>query len=167
MKQQKIKQMILGSLGIALIFISTFYFKIPSVNQGYLHLGDGFVLLFASVLPSITSFLCVGLGSAFADIIGGYTIYAVPTFFIKGIEAVIIHYIMCKLSKKYNIFAYIVGGIWMILGYYLFDAFLTNSWIVPLAGIFGNFMQALLGIVIALCLTPIIRKINQDNSNHI
>lgn len=162
MKQQQIKQMVFGALGIALIFLSTFYFKIPSVGQGYLHLGDGFVLLFASVLSPTASFLCAGLGSAFADIAGGYTIYVVPTFFIKGLEAIIITYMLRKLPIKYYIFAYILGSVWMMLGYYVFDALLTNNWIAPLAGIFGNCMQALVGILIALCLTPIIMKVNQS-----
>lgn len=160
MKQQHIQQIVFTALGISLIFLATFYFKIPSVGQGYLHLGDGFLLLFASVLSPTLSFLCAGLGSAFADIIGGYTIYAIPTFIIKGLEAVLIAYMIKKLSTKYYVIAYILGSIWMIFGYYLFDVILVGNWVAPLAGIFGNCLQAFAGIVIATCLTPFLLKIH-------
>lgn len=164
MKQQNMKQMIFGSLGIALIFLATFYLKIPSVGQGYIHLGDGFLLLFASVLSPTLSFVCAGIGSTIADIVGGYTIYAIPTFFIKGLEALMITYMLIKLPKKFHVIAYVIGSIWMILGYYVFDVYLTENWIVSLAGIPANCVQAIAGIIIVFLLTPIIRNMNQRKS---
>ena len=35
-----------GGMMAALVFVATYFFKLPvSITQGYIHLGDGFILL--------------------------------------------------------------------------------------------------------------------------
>ena len=42
-------QLALGGMLAALVFVATSFFKLPvSVTQGYIHLGDGFILLGAA-----------------------------------------------------------------------------------------------------------------------
>ena len=41
----------LSGMMAALVFVATYFFKLPvSITQGYIHLGDGFILLGASLL---------------------------------------------------------------------------------------------------------------------
>ena len=86
MKNYGTREMVLAALGIALVYITTMFIKLPNSIGGYLNLGDGFILLFAGFLHPFTAFLVGGLGSALADLTGGYGTYAIATLIIKGIE---------------------------------------------------------------------------------
>lgn len=44
------KDIVLTGLGIAVVFVATMFIKIPNALDGYFNLGDGFVLIFASIL---------------------------------------------------------------------------------------------------------------------
>ena len=80
----------LSGMMAALVFVATYFFKLPvSITQGYIHLGDGFILLGASLL-GWASVPAAAIGSALADLLGGYTLYILPTFVIKGLVAAVI-----------------------------------------------------------------------------
>lgn len=90
---------------MALVFLGTFIIKIPTpLTSGYVHLGDAFVLLSGLILGPLFGALAAGLGSAFADILGGYVPWALPTFIIKGSMAAIMGYIALKKDNKKVIF---------------------------------------------------------------
>ena len=82
MKTMKVNDIVTAALGIALVFLATWLLKVPNGIQGYFNLGDGFILLFASVLNPFLAFMVGGVGSALADLSGGYGMYAgdVPHF---------------------------------------------------------------------------------------
>lgn len=76
-----------GGMMAALVFVATYFFKLPvSITQGYIHLGDGFILLGAALLEW-WGVPAAAVGSALADLMGGYTLYILPTFVIKGLVA--------------------------------------------------------------------------------
>ena len=97
-KQIQTKEMVLTGLGMAIVFVATLYIKIPNALDGYFNLGDGFILLFASILDPFLAFLVGGLGSALADVAGGYAYYFIPTLIIKGLEAVVVACLMKKFD---------------------------------------------------------------------
>ena len=84
MKTMKVNDIVTAALGIALVFLATWLLKVPNGIQGYFNLGDGFLLLFASVLNPFLAFMVGGVGSALADITGGYGMYALFTLLIGG-----------------------------------------------------------------------------------
>lgn len=96
------KDIVLTGLGIAVVFVATMFIKIPNALDGYFNLGDGFVLIFASILNPFLAFLVGGLGSALADVAGGYAYYFIPTLLIKGLEAIVVSVLMKKYGKKYK-----------------------------------------------------------------
>ncbi|MFR2885797.1 MAG: ECF transporter S component [Merdibacter sp.] len=53
MKNYGTREMVLAALGIALVYITTMFIKLPNSIGGYLNLGDGFILLFAGFLPGL------------------------------------------------------------------------------------------------------------------
>ena len=59
-KQIQTKEMVLTGLGMAIVFVATLYIKIPNALDGYFNLGDGFILLFASILDPFLAFLVGG-----------------------------------------------------------------------------------------------------------
>ena len=65
------KKLVIGALMAALTCIATMIIKIPTPTLGYIHLGDGLVLLCGIVLGPLGGALSAGIGSMFADIFSG------------------------------------------------------------------------------------------------
>ena len=100
----KLKQMTLVGLGIAVVFCGTYFFIFPNQIGGYMNLGDGFILLFASFVHPLGGFLIGGVGSAIADVASGFGIFAPFTLVVKGLEG----YFVAKFNSKMN--SYICYG---------------------------------------------------------
>ena len=155
----KIKEITLSGIGVAIVFCGTYFIKIPNQIDGYMNLGDGFILLFATILNPFLAFIVGGLGSALADLAGGYGHYFFFTLVVKGIEAVIVAYWCRKFpSFKIRIVGYILGSAVMVVGYFLTKWYLKSSLLIAISGIPGNLMQAVLGIIIVLLLAPLASK---------
>ena len=73
------KKLVIGALMAALTCIATMIIKIPTPTLGYIHLGDGLVLLCGIVLGPLGGALSAGIGSMFADIFSGYASWAPAT----------------------------------------------------------------------------------------
>lgn len=158
------KEIVLTGLGIAVVFVATMYIKIPNALNGYFNLGDGFILLFSSFLNPLPAFLVGGLGSALADLAGGYAYYFLPTLIIKGLEAIVVSILMKKYAKKAQIPAYILGAIIMVFGYFLAKWYLKGSMAIALTGIPENIFQSAVGVIIAFIAYPLVDKILNKNS---
>ena len=74
----------------SMVCVATMIIKIPSPMKGYLNIGDCIVLLCGWLLAPGYGFVAAGLGSALADMLSGYVVYAPATFLIKGSMALIV-----------------------------------------------------------------------------
>lgn len=149
----------------AMTCVSTMIIQIPTPTGGYIHLGDGFVLLSGILLGPIYGGLAAGIGSMFADLLSGYPQYAIATLLIKGIAAIVGGFIYSTLSRKKIsrpiavIAAGIGGGIIVTSGYFSFDSFLLGSGVVAaLTGIPTNTIQNIFGIIVSSLLLPFLEK---------
>ncbi|MCK5390341.1 MAG: ECF transporter S component, partial [Candidatus Thorarchaeota archaeon] len=71
----------------ALVTIMTLVIRIPYPGtSGYFNFGDTMVMLSGFLLGPIGGFFAGGVGSAVADVVGGYPHWAPFTFIIKGFE---------------------------------------------------------------------------------
>lgn len=148
----KTKNLVMSAVFAALICVSTFIIKIPSPIQGYINLGDCFVLLAGWTLSRRSGFLAAAVGSALADIISGYAVFAPATFIIKGLMVLIANYCLGAIPKNAKkAVAAIVSGIAaecvMILGYLIYESFLYG-FNAALAGVPFNAIQG------AVCIIP-------------
>ncbi|WP_083189871.1 ECF transporter S component [Orenia metallireducens] len=160
------KHLALGGLLIALVAVATMSIKVPMpATGGYIHPGDSIIYLVAILFGGKYALLAGGIGSALADMLSGYGQWAVPTLIIKGIEG----YIIAKIASRKltdiklrvrDIIAVLVGALWMVGGYYLAEAIMVKSFIVPVANISWNLTQALGGAVIAIPLIFALLKTN-------
>ncbi len=154
-----------SALLAAFVCVATIVIRIHSPIGGYINLGDCFVLVSGWVLGPIYGFLAGGLGSAIADLIG-YPAYALATFFIKGLQAVVACLVFRLLSKamgkKLKFAAYLISGILaqvvMVGGYYVYEGFLYKSFTSVLANVPPNVIQSVAGIVVGLIIIAIINK---------
>jgi uncharacterized membrane protein len=142
------KNIAFAALFSALCYIGSILLTVPLPN-GYFNTGDVFVLLSGWCLGPIYGSFAAAIGSALADILSGFTIYAPATFFIKGLEAFLAYFVW-KMMK--NIFknektdvlarsvAATLGELFMVLGYFLFECILYGFGGATLS-IFGNALQ--------------------------
>ena len=142
----------------ALVFAATYLFKIPiSITQGYIHLGDAFILL-GAVLLDWTAVPAAAIGSLLADLIAGYPLYCLPTFLIKaGVAAIAV--VGCRKTQSdwVRILWFVLAELWMVLGYYLFEGCLYGF--VPSAvNILANGVQGAAGLILGVLLVKALEK---------
>lgn len=158
---KQIQQIVLSALGIAIVFVATILIRIPNAMQGYVNMGDGLILLFASFLSPALSFLVGGLGSGLADIAGGYGYYFIFTLIIKGLEGFIVAYLLQKKDHPvYRMFTYLLGSLIMIGGYFIADTIVNQSIWLGAASIWGNLFQAAIGFCIGIIGYPLLQKVH-------
>lgn len=173
MKQNKIQTLVLTSLFMALVCVATWVLKIPSPTGGYIHPGDSIVFLAPLFLGPIYGFLAASIGSAMADVFGGYIHYAIPTFLIKGFAALSvygIHYCLqstrIKVSSAKVLISTILSSSIILSGYFIFDSYLLElGTAVGISSLYFNIVQCGFGVITASILYPMIVKVT--NSLHI
>lgn len=157
MSQRKIRLLAYGGLMAAVIAIATAFLKIPTAI-GYFHMGDGFIFLAAYLLGGPWAALAAGIGSALADIIGGYVVYAPVTFVIKALMALIAAYALKKDSSPVKmIAAYTIAEIVMVIGYFLFESVLYGA-TAAAAVLISNTMQGIIGVLIGFMAVRLVEK---------
>lgn len=169
------KKLIFTALFAALTCVGTMIIKVPTPTNGYIHPGDGFVLLSGLLLGPLWGAFAAGLGSALSDFIGGYFIYVPATFIIKALTALVGFYIFGLLQKLFKSGALVpslaisgvAGETVMVLGYFIFEIFtlavlndssIAAATIASAASIVPNIVQGVFGVIIASILYPILNK---------
>lgn len=107
----QLKKLVITGLMMALVTLATSFIKVPTTN-GYIHLGDGFIFLSAIVLGPFYGAFAAGVGSMFADILGGYAQWALPTLIIKSAMALLMGLIIRQKTRKQ---AYIATGVVVLI----------------------------------------------------
>ena len=147
----------------ALACVATMIIKIPTPLKGYVNLGDCVVLLCGSILSPAYAFLSAGIGSALADLLSGYLVYAPATFFIKGAMTLTVVFFFRFIDKKgykaiLKILPCIIAEIIMVLGYFIFEGFLYG-FAPSLANIPANAIQGVAGIIFGFTLIKAFERI--------
>ncbi|MDD3839920.1 MAG: ECF transporter S component [Clostridia bacterium] len=120
MNEYNSKKLTLSGLMIALVFVATFSIRIPvPFTQGYIHGGDSMIFVSAILLGWKYGAVAGSLGSAMADLAGGYAVWALPTLIIKGIMGGIAGYLARGKKKNTVTAATIVAGLWFVFSYAL------------------------------------------------
>lgn len=162
----------------AMVMIATAFFKIPNA-MGYIHLGDGFVLLAAIILPKKYACFAGGVGAGLADIYGGYAVWAPWTLVIKIVMVLIVQLFFDFLTKRASngkhiakiagipfaeFFAYVLAVLWTVSGYYVAQGFISGNWAAPVADVPGNVLQAAVGSIIAILVSVTLGKTSLGRS---
>ena len=125
----------------ALVFVVTAYLHIPT-NNGYIHVGDGFIYLAACMLPWPYA-MAVGAGGAFlADCLTGFAIWAPGSVIIKSLTALLFSRKGNKMIRLYNLLMLLPATVLCAGGYYLYEAILYGNFAAPIAGIPTNLVQS-------------------------
>lgn len=160
--QTKTQKIVFSALLASLVCVATMIIKIPSPLKGYINLGDCVVLLSGWILSPVYGFLAAGVGSGLADIFSGYAVYAPATFIIKGLMALIAHFLFKMVSKRLSaLTSRIISGtlseIVMVGGYFIFEGFLYG-FIPSIVNVPANAVQGIAGIILGTCLVRAFSK---------
>ena len=114
------------------VALITLFIRIPLPSRGYFNFGDVAVVFSGLVLGSLARQKKIlwgagagGIGSALADIIGGFGMFAPITLIAKGAEGG-----LCALASgryKFTRWVFILlGGAAMVACYFIAEAFMPN-----------------------------------------
>ena len=166
MSDKKIRTMVTAAVLAALSCVATMVVQIPSPMNGYVNLGDCFVLLSGWLLGPLYGAAAAGIGSMLTDLLSGYGYYAPGTFIIKGLDALVAALIFNAMGRT-NVAAIVsgvVGEIIMVVGYFGYAGLLLGKGIGAAASIPGNAIQGAAGVVVgilaykALSAVPAVRR---------
>ena len=154
MKTVNVKKLALGGMLSAVILVMTIGMHLPvPATGGYVHLGDGFIFLTAAVLGPYAA-LAAGIGSALADLLGGYFIYIPATFIIKAAMGLIAGKFSAQSSRIKRIIVFAIAEAVMVVGYFAFEWLLYGG-AAALGAVLPNLVQGAFGVILGLILTEI------------
>ena len=163
-QHQNLQKLTLAALLTAFTTVATLVIQIPSPTKGYVNLGDCLVNISAWILGPAYGAAAAGIGSALADIVSGYMIFAPATLIIKALMAVASYYIYHKLCEKSGSFwaritAACVTEIIMTVGYIGFEAVVMyGSLTAALVGVPGDLAQGIMGAASSVTLYELVLK---------
>lgn len=160
MSDKKIRTMVMAAVLAALACVATMVVQIPSPMNGYVNLGDCFVLLSGWLLGPWWGAAAGGIGSMLVDLIGGYGHYAPGTLVIKGCMALVAALIVkaMKESKASYVISAVVSEVIMVAGYFGYASLLLGKGWGAAASIPGNLVQGAMGMVIGLVLLVVLKR---------
>ncbi len=169
MSNIRIRKLVFSALFAALCCGATMVIKFPTPMGGYVHAGDAVVLLGAFLLGPGWGAFAAGLGSALADILAGYMIYAPATLVIKAVMAITAGLLLNSMGlRRPNPSAFIAGlvsGLVMVAGYFLYGCFVLGLGLAAAADIPLNLLQGVFGaaagaaLFSALLKTPYMKQV--------
>lgn len=158
---QSLKRITKIAMMTAIIFVCTYTFKVPiAITGGYTHLGDCAIFVGVMILGRKDGALAAALGGALSDLLGGFMVWVVPTFLIKGLMAFVMGTIIEKAmpDRKGNwLIGAILGGICQIICYQLVKVVLISP-AAALATIPTITTQTVAGIIIGAVIIIVLKS---------
>ena len=161
--KENVKLLTYTALLAAMTTVATMLIQIPTPTKGYVNLGDSIVNIAAWILGPVYGAAAAGLGSAAADLISGYVIYAPATLIIKAAMAVGSYWVFVTAEKKFSslpsrIAAAVTAEVIMALGYTVFEAFMYHSLTAALVGMPANLVQGAMGAAVSVAAYELVIK---------
>jgi uncharacterized membrane protein len=160
--------LIITAMLIALVFVATLTLNIRlpiAANGGLVHLGTGMLFIASILFGPKKGALAGAIGMGLFDLVSGWTLWAPFTIVARGLQGYIVGKIAWSNGRRggsmsFNLLAAIVSIPVMLAVYFLCERVLFGSWIIPVASIPGNLVQNVVGIVIALPVCVLLKKIS-------
>ena len=164
MSDKKIRTMVMAAVLAALACVATMVIQIPSPMNGFVNLGDCFVLLSGWLLGPWWGAAAGGIGSMLADLLLGYGHYAPGTLVIKGLMALVGALVFKAMGKKSAaaLVSGVVSEVIMVVGYFGYAGLLLGKGIGAAASIPGNLVQGAVGLVAGFLLLQVARRIHLE-----
>lgn len=159
--------LILTAMAISLVFVATLLLNIRlpiAANGGLVHLGTAMLFIIAMLFGPKKAAIAGALGMGLFDLVSGWTAWAPISFVARGLQGFIVGYIAWYAgrmggSKTFNIIAAVASIPVMIAVYYIGEAIIFSSFIIPAASIPGNLVQNGIGLLVAIPAVIALKKV--------
>ena len=156
------REIALSAIMAALVCASTLLIQLPiPATQGFFNVGDAMVMVASLTFGPIVGFFAGGIGSALADLIGGWYVWVPFTLVIKGLEGFLAGSIMVLDEEdkgvKTKIVAWIVAASEMVGGYFLVQYYMYGLG-AALTELPFNMLQMVAGGVIGIPLSIVVAQ---------
>jgi uncharacterized membrane protein len=159
-------ELIIAAMSIALVFVATLLLNIRlpiAANGGLVHLGTAMLFIIAILFGPKTGAIAGAIGMGFFDLFSGWTLWAPISFVARGLQGYLVGKIAWSNGRNgnstgFNILACIVSVPFMLAIYYIGEAIMFKSLIVPAASIPGNLVQNGVGLIVAIPVAIALKK---------
>jgi uncharacterized membrane protein len=144
----------------ALVTITTMLIQIPiPATDGFFNIGDAMIMVAALTGGPIVGVFAGGIGSSLADFLGGWYVWVIPTLIIKGTEGFLAGWILRRGKQNLSnlIFAWIIGGGVMVLGYFLVQIYMYG-FAAALVELPFNFVQMAVGGIVGIPISQALKR---------
>ena len=161
-RSEKTSKLVLTALMMCLVLLATIAIRIPApFTQGYVHLGDTMIFISVLLLGKKNGAIAAGVGSALADVLGGFAVYAPWTLIVKFLMGFIMglfiemaikgkkHFVKIAGVPIIQIIGMFIAGVEMVIGYCIADGFFAGNIMAGILGIPFNVGQFVVGMVLA------------------
>lgn len=133
----------------ALVMALTYFIRIPTPLGGYVHLGDLAINFVALAFGPLVGAVAGGIGTALADVVAGYPMFAIASLIVHGLQGYVVGRIAhAQTDLRRLVGAVAAGAAIVVIGYYLaevtflgFGAGMASTEIIP------NIVQGIAGSV--------------------
>jgi uncharacterized membrane protein len=149
----------LVALLIALTTIFTLLVRIPTPARGYVNLSDVAVTFSALLFGPWVGAVAGGVGTALADLFGGYAFFAPLSLIAHGVEGFLIGYLgWRRRSAGALILAWLAGTAAMAAIYLAGEGLFYTGWAAAFAELPLNVVQGIVGGVVGIPLALAVRR---------
>ena len=154
----------------AVTTVLTMFVKIPTPTRGYLNLSDTMIFFSSYAFGPWVGGIIGGritdnwrhagtaaLGQALSDLISGYPQWAIFTFIIDGLQAVLVGLLVREFEPANVVIGSLVAGVWKVFGYFIAGGILSGFG-PALGEIIGNSFQMVVGLIVGFALFSAVRK---------
>ena len=134
---------------------------VPATN-GFVNLVEAGIFVAAMLGGAKSGMIVGGLSGLLLDLFAGYPQWMFFSLIIHGLEGLVVGYFGFQKQLLSQVVGLVVGSNIMVIGYMLAGTLLYN-WTAGVAAIIGNVAQAVMGLIVALILMPIFKRLPQIN----
>ena len=154
-KSNHVQTLVLTALFAAIIFIFTAYILHIPFLTGYIHFGDTFIYLAASLLPPPYAVAAAAIGAGLSDLLT-FPIWVGPTLLIKSLTALCFSSKTTRIVCKRNILGVVLAFFISVIGYYIATGLLFQDWLIPMIRLGTDIVPPLVCAVLYLALGRIL-----------
>ena len=149
----------------AITTVFTLIVRVPvTPTRGYVNLGDVAIFFTALTFGPFTALASGGLGTALADILGGYAQWAPITFFAHGVQGLVIGFVFKMVKKEkavqffFSLFLSFLAGTLIMGGTYFITGGVMYGFGAAATEVPGNILQNAAGVLLGTPLYFAVRK---------
>lgn len=147
------------ALLIALTTVFTLLVRIPTPARGYINLSDVAVTFSSLLFGPWVGAIAGGVGTALADLLGGFPFFAPLSLVAHGLEGFLIGYLgWRRRSVAALLLAWLVGTAAMVACYFVGEGLFYTGWPPALAELPLNVLQGVAGAVVGIPLAMAVRR---------